>query len=72
MLRPFEPKFLTTGPNGHETPETFGAPYQRVTIPSENRKLDAYLVQAPQACHPQVAVLIFHGVMETISEWANS
>jgi uncharacterized protein len=62
-------KFLNTGPNGPETPATVGLAFDRLRIPSGSRILDAYLVRAPAACQPRVAVLIFHGVMETISEW---
>jgi alpha-beta hydrolase superfamily lysophospholipase len=73
-LRPvildFESKtFLNTGPNGPETPATVGLGFDRLRIPSGHRLLDTYLVRAPAACQPRVAVLIFHGVMETISEW---
>jgi len=72
VVHHFEGKFLTTGPNGPETPGTVGAPYDRVTIPSSGRKLDAYLVKASPACDPKVALLIFHGVQETISEWVKA
>lgn len=72
FLRHFEPKFLTTGPNGPETPESVGLAYERVKIPSFSRTLDSYLVQAPVACAPKVALLIFHGVQETISEWVRA
>ncbi|MGB8596679.1 MAG: hypothetical protein WCD48_14345, partial [Candidatus Sulfotelmatobacter sp.] len=73
-LRPvilnFESKtFLNTGPNGPETPATVGLAFDRLKISSGGRVLDAYLVRASAACQPRVAVLIFHGVMETISEW---
>ncbi|MGA7660057.1 MAG: alpha/beta fold hydrolase [Candidatus Sulfotelmatobacter sp.] len=73
-LRPvilnFESKtFLNTGPNGPETPATVGLAFDRLKISSGRRVLDAYLVRAPGTCQPRVAVLIFHGVMETISEW---
>jgi alpha-beta hydrolase superfamily lysophospholipase len=61
--------FLNTGPNGAATPATVGLIFDRLKIPSGSRVLDAYLVRAPVACQPRVAVLIFHGVMETISEW---
>ncbi len=61
--------FLNTGPNGRETPATVGLAFDRLKIPSGNRILDAYLVRAATTCQPRVAVLIFHGVMETISEW---
>jgi uncharacterized protein len=62
-------KFLNTGPNGVETPATVGLAFDRLKIPSGDRVLDAYLVRAPVTCQSHVAVLIFHGVMETISEW---
>lgn len=62
-------QFLNTGPNGPETPATVGLAFERLKIPSGHRILDSYLVRAPAACQPRVAVLIFHGVMETISEW---
>jgi uncharacterized protein len=61
--------FLNTGANGPETPATVGLAFERLKIPSGNRVLDAYLVRAPATCQPRIAVLIFHGVMETISEW---
>jgi alpha-beta hydrolase superfamily lysophospholipase len=68
-LRYFEAKFLSTGPNGPETPASVGLAYERVNIPSNGRTLDGYFVPAAAACQPKVAVLIFHGIMETISEW---
>ncbi len=61
--------FLNTGPNGPETPASVGLAFDRLKIPSGRRVLDAYLVRASATCQPRVAVLIFHGVMETISEW---
>lgn len=72
ILQYFEPKFLTTGPNGPETPESVGLTYERAKIASSNRTLDGYLVQASPACQPKVALLIFHGVMETISDWVKA
>ena len=65
-----EPKFLRAGPNGSDTPGTFGAPYEHVAIPSDARTLDGYLVRQPAGCKSRAAVLLFHGVMETISEWS--
>ncbi len=62
-------KFLNTGPNGPQTPATVGLAFERLKIPSGRRTLDAYLVRASSSCQTQVAVLIFHGIMETISEW---
>ena len=68
----FAEKALTTGPNGPETPADLGVPFQRVTIPSHDRGLDAYLVRAPAACVDPPAVLIYHGFNETISKWAGA
>jgi len=62
-------QFLNTGPNGPQTPASVGLAFERLKIPSGHRTLDSYLVRAPSTCQPRVAVLIFHGVMETISEW---
>jgi len=64
--------FLNTGPNGAETPATVGLAFDRLEIPSGDRVLDAYLVRSPDTCQTHVAVLIFHGVMETISEWVRA
>jgi uncharacterized protein len=61
--------FLNTGPNGSETPATVGLAFDRLKIRSADRVLDAYLVRAPGTCRARIALLIFHGVMETISEW---
>jgi uncharacterized protein len=57
-------------PKGAATPATFGAPFEEVPIFSGERRLDAALVRAPTACDRPVAVLIFHGRGETISDWA--
>jgi uncharacterized protein len=64
--------FLNTGPNGVETPAKVGLAFDGLKIPSGDRVLDAYLVRAPSTCQTHVAVLIFHGVMETISEWVRA
>jgi alpha-beta hydrolase superfamily lysophospholipase len=61
---------LITAPNGPETPETFGAPYQQLSIVSGDRKLDATLVRAPGDTAP--ALLIFHGTAEAVSFWADT
>jgi alpha-beta hydrolase superfamily lysophospholipase len=63
-------KFLSTPPNGFETPETYGISYERVKIKSDNRFLDSYIVIAPSAKQMRDVVLIFHGAGETISCWA--
>jgi len=60
---------IATGPNGPQTPATVGLAYERLKIPSGSRLLDTYLVEAPSTCQPRAALLIFHGVGETISQW---
>ena len=69
ILHRFEPQFLNTGPNGEETPQTLGLAYERVSIPSGPRQLDGYLVRAQSPDEKPMAILIFHGVKETISDW---
>ena len=61
---------LITAPNGPETPETFGAPYQQLSIVSGDRRLDATLVRAAADSSP--ALLIFHGTAEAVSFWADT
>jgi fermentation-respiration switch protein FrsA (DUF1100 family) len=65
-------RFLSTGQNGTETPETYGITYERVNIISGNRFLDSYIVIAPSEKRIPDAVLIFHGAGETISSWAKA
>ena len=67
-----EKKFLVTGANGPETPATLGIPFERLKIASGNRQLDGFLVRAPFTCELQTAVLVFHGVGETISRWVKA
>lgn len=62
---------ISTGPNGPETPSTAGLAYERLKIPTGSRLLDAYLVEAPFTCQSRAALLIFHGVGETISQWVS-
>ena len=69
-FRAVERNGLITAPNGPETPETFGAPYQQLSIVSGDRKLDATLVHAPADTAP--ALLIFHGTAEAVSYWADT
>ena len=61
---------LITAPNGPETPATFGAPFETLTIASGDRKLDATLVRAAADTAP--ALLIFHGTAEAVSYWADT
>jgi len=69
LLDRLERAMISTGPNGPETPATVGLAYERLKIPSGNRLLDAYLVEAASSCRSRAALLIFHGVGETISQW---
>lgn len=71
LLDRLERAMISTGPNGPETPATVGLAYERLKIPSGSRLLDAYLVEAASSCRPRAALLIFHGVGETISQWVN-
>ena len=71
LLERLERAMISTGPNGTETPATVGLTYERLKVPSDSRLLDAYLVEAPSTCHPRAALLIFHGVGETISQWVS-
>ena len=71
-LHYFAPKFLDYGPNGPQTPADVGLTFERVRIPSGRRQLDAFLVNAESACQTRTALLIFHGVGETISQWVQA
>ena len=68
LLHHFEPQFLETEPNGAETPKTVGLGYERIKVPSGPRQLDGYLVRAQSSAKKPIAILIFHGVRETISD----
>ncbi len=71
VLAVVETQILTSGPNGPQTPATYGTPFKHVQIPSGHHRLDANLVQAPTTCGPDApALLLFHGTGETISDWA--
>jgi alpha-beta hydrolase superfamily lysophospholipase len=63
---------LTTGPNGTDTPAVFGVPFEQVAISSGSRHLDSYVVAASPACANPPVVVIYHGMKETISDWARA
>ena len=63
---------VSTGPNGPETPATVGLAFERPKIPSGERRLDSYLVRAEGTCADAPALLIFHGLGETISRWVKA
>jgi uncharacterized protein len=67
-----ESKFLSTAPNGKETPADFGIPFERFNIQSEERSLDSYIIQASSDSGSKIALLIFHGAGETISNWTRA
>ena len=65
-----ERRGLISAPNGPETPASFGAPFERISIASGDRTLDATLVRASADSAP--ALLIFHGTAEAVSYWADT
>ena len=65
-----ERRGLITAPNGPDTPQSYGAPFERLTIASGDRRLDATLVHAESDSAP--ALLIFHGTAEAVSYWADT
>jgi uncharacterized protein len=72
LLHHFEPQFLETEANGAKTPAAVGLKYERIRISSGPRQLDGYLVRAQSSVEKPTAILIFHGVKETISDWVNA
>jgi alpha-beta hydrolase superfamily lysophospholipase len=68
-LAAFETKTLNPGVVSEETPASAGVSFERVSIPSGSRQLDAFIVRAEQTCQPSAAVLIYHGRGETIADW---
>jgi alpha-beta hydrolase superfamily lysophospholipase len=72
MRHQIELHVLTTGPNGPDTPATFGAPFDHTSIPRGPRQLDASVVTAPTSCTNAPILLIYHGMGETLSDWARA
>ncbi len=73
LMNYLESDVLSTGPNGPTTPATVGLKFERVSIASQGRVLDGYLVRADAAaCNDPPALLIFHGLKETISQWVGT
>jgi uncharacterized protein len=58
--------------NGAQKPDDFGAASETVWVQSNERMLQASIVRASSNCGDQVAVLLFHGRGETISDWAKA
>ncbi|MBR0935365.1 alpha/beta hydrolase [Bradyrhizobium jicamae] len=65
----FEKGTLNPGELSQATPADVGLPFERVSIPSGDRKLDGFLVRADASCRPALALLIFHGRNETVADW---
>jgi len=65
----FEKNTLNPGELSQATPADFGLPFERISIPSNDRQLDAFLVRAEASCQPALALLIFHGRGETTADW---
>ena len=67
-----EKKFMIVHRNGAATPAQFGVAWTPFTIDSEGRTLRASLVMAGPSCKKPVAVLLFHGRDESLSDWAKA
>jgi uncharacterized protein len=65
----FEKSTLNPGELSPATPADVGLAFERLSIPSNGRQLDAFLVRAEPSCRPAPALLIFHGRNETIADW---
>jgi pimeloyl-ACP methyl ester carboxylesterase len=65
----FEKGTLNPGVVSQATPADVGLAFERVSIPSNGRQLDGFLVRADASCQPAAALLIFHGRGETVADW---
>ncbi|MGY3693276.1 alpha-beta hydrolase superfamily lysophospholipase [Bradyrhizobium sp. USDA 3240] len=65
----FEKNTLNPGEVSQATPADVGLAFERVAIPSHDRRLDGFLVHAAASCQPAPALLIFHGRGETVADW---
>jgi len=65
----FERDTLNPGLRSDATPAAIGLPFERIAIPSGERVLDAFGVDADRGCGSRGAVLIFHGRGETVADW---
>lgn len=69
LLRLLERLVLKTRPNGLQSPASLGLEYEDIHFLSGKRHLQAWFLPAVPASGPKKAVLIYHGVYESISEW---
>ena len=67
-----EKKFMLVHRNGTATPAKFGAAWTPFTFDSDGRKLNGSLVKASPSCPGRLALLIFHGRDESLSDWAKA
>jgi alpha-beta hydrolase superfamily lysophospholipase len=65
----FTPSILNPERKGDVTPAALGVPFERLSIASGARHLDAFYVAAPASCSRRAAMLIFHGQGETVADW---
>lgn len=71
-LRSFERRDLNPGLLSQATPADVGVAFQRLSIASQDRHLDAFLVPSAPGCAATSALLIFHGRHETIADWTRA
>jgi alpha-beta hydrolase superfamily lysophospholipase len=69
IVRNIEFGILNPGLRSDTTPAALGLTFERLSIPSNERRLDAFLVRAAASCEKPPALLIFHGVDETAPNW---
>jgi alpha-beta hydrolase superfamily lysophospholipase len=69
LLRLLERLILKTKPNGSETPASLGFGYEDIHFLSGNRHLRAWFVPSAPDQDAKKAILIYHGIYESISEW---
>lgn len=67
-----EKKLMLVHRNGRTVPAQFGVPWTPSTIDSDGRTLQVSVVMAQPACARPVAILIFHGRDESLSDWAKA
>jgi alpha-beta hydrolase superfamily lysophospholipase len=60
---------LKTKPNGSDTPASLGLDYEDIHFLSGNRHLQAWFVPPAPDQDAKKAILLYHGVYESISEW---
>jgi len=62
-------EFFRKGLIVDRTPADMGLDYETVPIPVGSRVLHAWFVSAPDTTQRKIAVLVYHGVGETVSDW---